>query len=74
MGDRAYVRVADVSPPLYITCTCGHLGSKHRDDGSCARCECAKFVHPVRVYARSSPAAIRGKPNGRRNKHVWDSA
>lgn len=57
-----------MSPPMLVTCTCGHLGSKHRADGTCARCECAKFVHPVRTYARSAPGAIAARPNRNRQQ------
>lgn len=30
--------------PDHMPCRCGHMGWRHWDDGSCARCGCERFV------------------------------
>jgi hypothetical protein len=30
----------------HIPCMCGHMGWRHRDDGTCARCECQLYQQP----------------------------
>jgi hypothetical protein len=47
-----------MTPPRFKQCVCEHLGSQHRDDGTCARCECVKFTPPVRVYSRAAGVTI----------------
>jgi len=60
--------------PQHIRCTCGHLGSRHWDDGSCARCECMRFVWPTRAHAGhfSGPVAVRTNP--KRNRPGGEAA
>jgi hypothetical protein len=48
--------------PRFKNCECGHLGSQHREDRSCARCSCERFKHPSRVYTQSSPITNQGRP------------
>ena len=47
-----------MKPPMFRECVCGHLGSRHREDGTCAACECERFTKPTRSYARAAGVPV----------------